>query len=258
MLRPDPGGKTGKTIVVALVLLCLSVPAAMAATDGLPSSEFEVLQPLPLSQCGLIYHGNRSENKVALTFDLCQSRGSPSGFDSKVADVLSRTKTPATFFLGGLWMRDHRAETHVLAGNPLFELGNHSWSHPDFSRMTPGKISEEIQKTQRMMWEILGYQTKLFRFPYGTYTEDALRVIGQNGLHAIQWDVVSGDPDPGITADRMAQWVLAQVKPGSIVIMHANGRGRHTAGALPAIIHSLQGKGYTFVTISDLLGLGGP
>jgi peptidoglycan/xylan/chitin deacetylase (PgdA/CDA1 family) len=150
-------------------------------------------------------------------------------------------------------MRDHHSETLGLANDPLFELGNHSWSHPDFSAITRDEMKKEILLTQQYMYNILGYQTNLFRLPYGTYNEGALNVIGENGLYTIQWDDVSGDPDPNIDAERMTDWVLQQVQPGSIIIMHANGRGWHTAEALPAIIQAIQQQGYTLVTISDLL-----
>jgi peptidoglycan/xylan/chitin deacetylase (PgdA/CDA1 family) len=231
--------------------------AAIASKAGcFPSTpQFELLSPIPVTKRGLITHGPRSGKNVALTFDLCQSQGARSGFDQEIVRILSEAEAPATFFPGGLWMRDHRDETRALADNLLFELGNHSWSHPDFSRIPPERMTEEIRKTQRIMWELIGYQTRLFRFPYGRYSEKALDVIGQNGLYPIQWDVVSGDPDPKIDADRMAHWVLSRMKPGSIVIMHANGRGRHTAKALLPIIHGLRGKGYAPVTVSRLLGL---
>ncbi len=271
MLRPGPGKAAFQYIMfknkkvlqhhvfilaaVLTVFTATGMVAAPAATNTPFSSKFKILPPLPLLNRGLITHGGRSENKIALTFDLCQAKGAVAGFDPEVVNVLRETKTPATFFLGGLWIQDHMTETRTLAGNPMFELGNHSWSHPDFSRITPEKITEEIQRTQRIMWELLGYQTNLFRLPYGRYSEKVLDVIGENGLYTIQWDVVSGDPDPKIDADTMTHWVLRQIKPGSIVVMHANGRGRHTAEALTPIIQSLQKKGYTFVTISDLLGL---
>ena len=114
-------------------------------------------------------------------------------------------------------------------------------------------MNREIQLTQQYMYYLLGYQTNLFRLPYGTYNEEALNVIGDNGLYAIQWDDVSGDPDPNIDADRMTNWVLQQVRPGSIIIMHANGRGWHTAVALPAIIEAIRQQGYSLVTVSNLL-----
>jgi len=241
---------------VLAVFIAADVAAAASETERFSSSpQFEVLSPIPVAKRGLIIHGPRSGKNVALTFDLCQSQGTKSGFDQEIVRILSDSETPATFFPGGLWMRDHMDETRALAGNPLFELGNHSWSHPDFSRIPPERMTEEIQKTQRIMWELLGYQTRLFRLPYVRYSEPALDVIGQNGLYTIQWDVVSGDPDPGIDADRMAHWVLGHMKPGSIVIMHANSRGRHTARALLPIIHGLRKKGYAPLTVSHLLGL---
>ena len=213
------------------------------------------LHPISDDNRGLLTNGNRSEQKVSLTFDVCQREGDLAGYDAEIVRILSETQTPATFFLGGLWMRDHQAETLVLANNPLFELGNHSWSHLDFSVITPEEMDKEILLTQQYMFELLGYQTNLFRLPYGTYNETSLNVIGENGLYTIQWDVVSGDPDPNINADSMTKWVLHQVNSGSIIIMHANGRGWHTAEALPVIIQTLRQNGYTLVTVSELLSI---
>jgi peptidoglycan/xylan/chitin deacetylase (PgdA/CDA1 family) len=114
-------------------------------------------------------------------------------------------------------------------------------------------MKDEILLAQQQMYDLLGYQTNLFRLPYGTYNEEALNVIGENGLYAIQWDDVSGDPDPNIDAQRMTNGVLQHLQSGSIIIMHANGRGWHTAEALPGIIQSIRQQGYTLVTVSDLL-----
>ena len=81
---------------------------------------------------------------------------------------------------------------------------------------------------------------------------------GAAGLAAIQWDVVSGDPWTGASADAIAQTVKTRVKPGSIVVMHANGRGWHTGKALPLFIGALRKQGYEFVTVSQLLAAGRP
>ncbi len=78
------------------------------------------------------------------------------------------------------------------------------------------------------------------------------------GLKAIQWDVSSGDPWSGQTPERMTQAVLGSVKPGSIVLFHANGRGWHTSQAIRAIIPALKAKGYRFVTVTELLESGKP
>lgn len=216
---------------------------------------YQPLPPLSAENRGLIFNGDRSQRVVALTFDVGETAENPAGFDWGIINVLNDTETPATFFLGGLWMVHNEAETRALAENPLFELGNHAWSHLDFAQVTPDQMSTEIVWTQEKMWDLFGWQTTLFRLPYGTYTEQSLDVIANHGLLTIQWDVVSGDPDPNVLAGPMTDWVLQQVQPGSIIIMHANGRGWHTAEALPEIITTLRADGYTFVTISQLLGL---
>jgi peptidoglycan/xylan/chitin deacetylase (PgdA/CDA1 family) len=214
-----------------------------------------VAPTLPHTDVHFIYHGDRDKPYVALTFDLCQKPELPSWFDQGIVDVLMKYDVPATFFMGGDWMRTHVEETKLLASNPRFELGNHSWSHPDLPRLSEEAISKEIVKTQNLLYQLTGRQAKLFRLPAGLYDDFTLVMIAWHGLYTIQWDVETGDPDPTIDAERMNWAVRERVQNGSIIIMHANGRGWHTAEALPEIIEYLRSEGYTLVTVSQLLGL---
>jgi peptidoglycan/xylan/chitin deacetylase (PgdA/CDA1 family) len=192
---------------------------------------------------------------VALTFDLCQTPSNPAGFDEDLVHELISSNTPATFFLGGDWIRTHTEETHLLASVPYFELGNHSWSHPDFRELEEAEMSREILRTQTLLYRMTGKQPALFRFPAGTYNALAQSVAAWHGLRMIQWDVVTADPVPDNSAEMINTRVRAQVRNGSIIIMHANGRGWHSAEALPEIIDFLREEGYCLVTISQLLGL---
>ncbi len=157
--------------------------------------------------------------------------------------------------MGGDWMRTHVDETRLLASNPKFELGNHSWSHPDFPGLSEEAMSKQILKTENLLYQLTGRQARLFRLPAGLYDDLTLSVVAWRGLYTIQWDVETGDPDPTIDAERLNWAVRTRVQNGSIIIMHANGRGWHTAEALPGIIEYLEGQGYTLVTVSQLLGL---
>jgi len=215
---------------------------------------------------------------VALTFDLCETDGERSGYDAGVVDCLRAKGIQATFFAGGKWMRSHPAEAMQLMADPLFEIGNHSWTHRNFATLDDTSARDQVRMAQaqyaslRRQLESMphapGASTRqtdriprlpgLFRFPYGRCTGDGLRIVGEEGLKSIQWDVVSGDPSIGQKADRMASLVLAQVRPGSIAVFHANGRGRHTACALPRIIEGLRKQGYEFLTVSELLATGVP
>jgi len=210
---------------------------------------------LPYTNVHFIYHGDRKKPYVALTFDLCQKPEYPAWFDQGIIDVLKEYNAAATFFMGGDWMRTHVDETLLLASNPNFEMGNHSWSHPDLPGLSQGIISSEIVKTQDLLYKLTGRQSKLFRLPAGKYDDLTMGVIAWHGLYTIQWDVETGDPDPTIDAERMNWAVSQRVQNGSIIVMHANGRGWHTAEALPEMIEYLRGQGYTLVTVSELLGL---
>ncbi len=215
---------------------------------------------------------------VALTFDLCEAERERSGYDGDIVNLLRASRIHATFFAGGKWMRSHPREAMQLMADPLFEIGNHSWNHKNLATLDHDAAREQARRTQAQyaaLRQHLAVQPcalsagdeemsripalpMLFRFPYGRCTRDSLRVLEEEGLVSIQWDVVSGDPSTQQTPERMVQQVLRQVKPGSIVVFHANGRGRHTARALPHIITGLQTRGYVFLTVSQLLASGHP
>jgi peptidoglycan/xylan/chitin deacetylase (PgdA/CDA1 family) len=97
----------------------------------------------------------------------------------------------------------------------------------------------------------------LFRFPYGACNERALREVHDQGLVAIQWDISTGDPSPQQSAAAIVR-AMTRAKPGSIILNHANGRGWHTAAALPIAIDKLRKSGFEFVTVSELLAAGQP
>jgi peptidoglycan/xylan/chitin deacetylase (PgdA/CDA1 family) len=98
---------------------------------------------------------------------------------------------------------------------------------------------------------------RLFRFPYGSCEANGAATVNALGSVIIQWDTVSGDPD-GTSAAAIEANVMRTLKPGSIVVMHANGRGTHTAQALASIVPKLKAKGYRFATVPALLAMGTP
>ncbi len=202
-----------------------------------------------------VTHGDRSEPLVALTFDVGQTPTNPAGFDTGIFKALIDLQAPATFFLGGDWMRTHISETRRLDSVALFELGNHSWSHPDMRTLTEAQLTFEVLRTQDMMYQITGHQTRLFRLPSGLYNDLALSVVAWHGLYTIQWDVVTADPVPDNDAENINRLVRERVQNGSIIVMHANGRGWHTAETLPDMIAFLRSEGYCLVTVSALIGL---
>jgi peptidoglycan/xylan/chitin deacetylase (PgdA/CDA1 family) len=247
-VSPPPAALARPTAVLTPI-------AAPSPADTRRALGPDKLPPLPPLDPTLVTHGDRSLPAIALTFDACQTVEEPTGYDEAIIKILTDTGTPATLFLGGLWVQWHTTQTRALATNPLFELGNHSWGHPDFTRISPDAMSAEILQTQAIMANLTGRQPTLFRFPYDVYTDKALAVVGGQGLRAVEGDVITGDPDPRTSARAIVETVTTQARGGSIVLMHMNGRGWHTAEALPVIIKQLRARGYTFVTVSQLLGV---
>lgn len=190
---------------------------------------------------------------VALTFDACPTRAGARGFDREVFEILRRERVPATIFVSGRWIESHWDEARELAAEPLVELGNHSYRHPPFSRLDVARVREEIATTDRLIGA-LGRQSVGVRPPFGDWA--AWLPAHTSGQPVILWDVVSGDAGGHLSAASIVSRVSSGVRPGSIVIFHINGRGPHTKKALPEIVQRLRARGFEFVRVSELVGLG--
>jgi peptidoglycan/xylan/chitin deacetylase (PgdA/CDA1 family) len=218
----------------------------------------KVIKPPPLPPVApmVVFHGPRNAKRIALTFDACSTR-QPSYYDERVTEVLVDKKVPATIFLGGKWIEDNLDHARYLAPLPQFELGNHTFLHPHLTRVDDARLREELAWTQDMLYTVTGRQATLFRAPYGEYDDRVVRFAAQAGMTTIQYDLASGDPDAHITKGRLINYVVTSVRPGSIVVMHINRRGWHTAEALPEIIDDLRYKGFTFTTVGELISAKG-
>jgi peptidoglycan/xylan/chitin deacetylase (PgdA/CDA1 family) len=251
------------------LILALAGAAAGVSSAGAADSAWERLEdavhryatsdlplkhpppPAPVAP-QVVYHGDRNRKQVALTFDACATKIA-SGYDAEVIRILTETRTPATLFLGGKWMLEHAGQTRRLAANELFELGNHSFLHPHMTRLTDELVRRELTWTQIVMYSLTGRQAALYRPPYAETDERVSRIAARAGLVTVQFDLASGDPDPGISKERLVRAVTTGVRHGSIVVMHMNGRGWNTAHALPEIISELRRRGFRFVTVGEML-----
>ena len=175
-------------------------------------------------------------------------------------------------------MKTHALRAEQLLADPLFEVGTHGWEHRNLEVAARARIATEIdastqayvdlhkrlkaqacydRKGVKLAFENAAPTPSLFRFPFGACRPEALSALRDRGLAPIQWDVSSGDASPLIKPSRMAHSVLQRVRPGSIILFHANGRGHSTEAALPRIIRGLKAKGYELVSVSELLATPG-
>lgn len=232
---------------VALVLAAASGSSRCIARQQSP-------RPAGLSPSlpQVIYNGSRGEKRIAMTFDACSSIHM-SKVDKQVVKILVDDHVPATLFLGGKWVRDQPREARYLASIPFFEIGNHAYHHPHLTRMSVKAMRHELLAAQHEIEKVTGVTPHYFRAPYGQYNRALVETAASLGLTTIQFDLASGDPDRHFTRDILSRWVIRKARAGSIVVMHINTHGWHTAEALPIIIKALRARGYRFVTISQLL-----
>ena len=132
------------------------------------------------------------------------------------------------------------------------DLGNHSENHKNMSQLSDEEKKEELMEVHTKVQELTGYEMFLFRPPYGDYDNAVVNVAKDCGYFTIQWDVDSLDwKDYGV--DSILNTVLnhKHLGNGSIILCH-NG-AKYTAQALEKLIIGLKEKGFTFVTMSELI-----
>jgi peptidoglycan-N-acetylglucosamine deacetylase len=217
-------------------------PVARSAGRRLVSRVRRSRLPTPLR------HGPRNAPRVALTVD-----DGPGRVTEQILDVLARHGARATFNVLGERVRG-RERLMLRALEEGHELGNHGFEHERLAGR-PIEAYRQLRRTSAEIRQATGVTPRLFRAPYGAVSPGVVLAARLAGLHTVGWDVDSRDYEtPG--AERIHGRVVSLVQPGSIVLLHDDRRAREqTAFALDEILSDLGGRGYRFVTASELLGL---
>jgi len=194
-----------------------------------------------------------SERVVALTFDACEQQRAVK-LDTGISNYLVAHRIPFTLFLSGRFVQDNAEAVKALGALGFVELENHSWDHPNrMPRLSDEDVRAELLKTDAEIAGLTGRRTAFFRFPAITYDARTLADAEGLGFRVVHYRWEVGDPDPHESADRIVRETLEGTRPGDILIYHINGRGWHTAEALPRMIAGLQDRGYRFVLLKDYL-----
>src|SRR5438309_1779459 len=188
---------------------------------------------------------------IAMTFD----DGPNATLTPKLLDILAAHQIKATFFVIGENVAEH-PEIVARAAREGHEIGNHSWSHPNFGKMSDDGVRSQLQRTDDAIKSATGARPTLLRPPYGSITAREKRWIhDQFGYQIILWDVDPYDwkrPGPSVVRNR----ILKETRPGSIVLSHDIHPG--TIEAMPSTFDALEAKGFKFLTVSELIHMATP
>ncbi|MGI8957071.1 MAG: polysaccharide deacetylase family protein [Chthoniobacterales bacterium] len=188
---------------------------------------------------------------IAMTFD----DGPSEKLTPELLDLLAKHHIHATFFVIGQNVVEH-PEILQRAVREGHEIGNHSWTHPVFGKMSDQRVRAELQKTDDAIRAAIGKRPVLMRPPYGSITARQKKWIHTEfGYCTILWDVDPLDwkrPGPSVVTSR----IVRETRPGSIILSHDIHPG--TIKAMPETFGQLEAKGFKFVTVSELIAMGKP
>jgi cellulose synthase/poly-beta-1,6-N-acetylglucosamine synthase-like glycosyltransferase/spore germination protein YaaH/peptidoglycan/xylan/chitin deacetylase (PgdA/CDA1 family) len=234
--------------------------------DGLRTLEIDPATGLALDE---VYHvfpasfviarTGYKPNTIALTID----DGPASPYTAQILDELKQANVKATFFLIG-----ENAERHPALLRRIWaeghEIGNHSFTHPNFGTISEDRAALELNATQRVFQSRIHRSTLLFRPPYNadaepTSREEVKPIVIASAANYItvgefldpqDWDI------KGRTAQDMLDSVMRQLgtEKGSSILLHDGGGDRtETVKLIPMLISELRKRGYRFVTVSQLI-----
>lgn len=194
----------------------------------------------------LCYDASAAEKYVYLTFDC----GYENGYTAKILDTLRDKGVKAAFFCT---LPEMKGNTEIIARmiNEGHIVGNHSVTHPDFSKLTRREMFDEVKTFDDYLRENFGYSAQYFRYPQGKYSENSLDLLNRMGYTCVFWSLAYADWDLSNQkgADYALETVMSRIHPGAVILLHAV--SPDNANALGSIIDAARAKGYSFRSLSE-------
>lgn len=202
-----------------------------------------------LQKYGAYYLGDTRKKDIYLTFD----NGYENGYTVKILDVLKKHDVPAAFFVTGHYLNDQPelVKRMVKEGHIV---GNHSWSHPDLTKVSEGQFKKELNSVSQRVEELTGQKgTVYLRPPRGIFSERTLALSKKYGYQNVFWSLAFVDWK--IHHQKGWQYaydnIMNQIHPGAIILLHTV--SKDNAEALDQAIQDLKKEGYRFKSLDDLM-----
>jgi peptidoglycan-N-acetylmuramic acid deacetylase len=195
-----------------------------------------------------IFLGDVEKKELYLTFD----NGYENGYTAQFLNVLKDKKVPAAFFVTGHYVKDQPDLVKRMADEGHI-IGNHSWSHPDMSSISEGRIKEELEKVSVEISKLTPQkEVRYLRPPRGIFSNQMLSVSRKMGYTSVFWSIAYKDWD----TKQQHGWnyaydhVMAQLHPGAVILLHSV--SQDNAEAMGKIIDDARGQGYEFKSLDQL------
>ena len=220
-------------------------PAPIPDTSALPRT-------LPEVRKAVYTRVETTQPVLAITFD----DGPEPTLTPRLLDLLKARGIHATFFMVGRNVTAFPAIVKRMVDEG-HEVANHSWSHPLLTKMSQQSVESQLQRTHDAIVKACGVAPQLYRPPYGAVTlSQRARIQKTFGYPSILWDVDPLDWQKPRQAQKVYDRVLANAKPGSIILCHDIHES--TIAAMPAVLDDLKARGYAFATVTQLINLATP
>ena len=226
--------QTALCCALVLLAVCYAGPLKQEATTVLA-----VKRELP------VYSVEREDNVITVSFDA--SWGGDQTL--RILDLLDEYNAKATFFLVGIWVDKYPElvkEIHARG----HEIGNHSDSHPEMSKLSKEQIIRELDGCSDKIEALTGQRPTSFRPPYGDYDNEVVTVARSEGYEVVQWSIDSLDwKNKGV--DDLIRRSTKDVHKGDIILFHND--SKYILQALPTILKTYQQQGFTMIPAREIL-----
>ena len=227
---------------------------------GLKNKEVETFN----NETDKIDYTSEEKEKIAfLTFD-----DGPSKNTEKILEILKEENVKATFFVNGR-ETDFAKKMYTRMIEEGHTIGNHTYSH-EYKKIYKSEenFMTDVEKLNRHIYDITGYNTDIFRFPGGSnniinrkysnsskneFMERLSKKVTNSGYSYIDWTVDSKDATKStekvevIVSSTLSE-ALSQKYP--VILFHDAPAKTTTVEALKTIIKSLKSNGYKIESLS--------
>lgn len=230
-----------KSIRYVLLILLVSVLLAISF-NGVSSAQVFFGYSTKLVP---VYSVQTDKKQVAISFDAAWGADKT----EQIMDTLKEYNVTATFFLVGFWVDKYPDLVKKISENG-FEIGTHSNTHPDMTKLNRESAKLELTTCIEMIEGLTSKKVELFRPPYGAYNNMLIELCGELNIIPIQWSVDSLDWK-GLSAQEITTRIVNKASNGSIILCHNN--SDHIVDALPMVLDRLIGQGYTVTSVGELI-----